>query len=346
MKTNLIIPFLLISIMLWSCSEDSQTSEPSTSPATGLQTIAFGSCAHQDKDTSLWEDIAAQQPDLWIWLGDNIYGDSENMDTLKAKYERAANKPGYMQLCATTPVIGIWDDHDYGVNDGGKEFAKKDSSKLLLLDFLQVQPDNPVYRHSGAYQSYVYGSGDRQIKVILLDTRYFRDTLERTPRGTDNRYIVNETGDILGEEQWAWLEQELTNSPAAIHLIGSSIQVLHEEQWFEKWANFPTARKRLLDLLVKTNPANPILLSGDRHIGEMAQMEVTGLSLPLLEITSSGLTHTWREDFGEANRYRLGETYVMQLNYGLIQVDWDNRTVTVELRGNGGAIWQSHTINI
>ncbi len=32
-------------------------------------------------------------------------------------------------------------------------------------------------------------------------------------------------GDILGEEQWAWLRSELVNSSASAHLIVSSIQV-------------------------------------------------------------------------------------------------------------------------
>lgn len=343
------LPLLLT--MLWACTQNEtnttdQSVDSSDSASTGFDVIAFGSCAHQDNDTSLWEDIAAQQPDLWVWLGDNIYGDTENMDTLRAKYARAKSKPGYRQLIANVPVAGIWDDHDFGVNDGGKEYPKKDSSKLLMLDFLDVPADAPVRDHKGAYQAYTYGEGEQTVQLILLDTRYFRDTLKRTPRGSEQRYYPNETGDILGEAQWTWLEEQLATSDAALTIIGSSIQVLNPDQGFEKWANFPQAHQRLYDLIVKTQPNNVLLLSGDRHIGELAQIELEGYAKPIVEFTSSGLTHTWSRDFGEENPYRIGDSYHMQLNYGLIRIDWAHQEVHLELRGNGGAVWQQHTVKL
>lgn len=341
------LPLLLIT--LWACTQnetdtDEKSAGSTDTVTTDFDVIAFGSCAREDNDTSLWEDIAAQQPDLWVWLGDNIYGDSENMDTLRAKYARAKAKPGYRQLIAEVPVVGIWDDHDYGVNDGGKEYPKKDSSKLLMLEFLDVPADAPVRDHKGAYQAYTYGEGEQTVQLILLDTRYFRDTLERTPRGTEQRYYPNETGDILAEAQWTWLEEQLTTSDAALTIIGSSIQVLNPEQGFEKWANFPQAHQRLYDLIVKTQPNHVLLLSGDRHIGELAQIELEGYAKPIVEFTSSGLTHTWSRDFGEANPYRIGDSYHMQLNYGLIRIDWATQQVHLELRGNEGVVWQAYSI--
>ena len=349
MKTPWLLPLLLI--VVWACSQqesDTTTKDTVTtdSVTTDFDVIAFGSCAHQDNDTSLWEDIAAQKPDLWVWLGDNIYGDSENMDTIRAKYAKAKAKPGYQQLIAEVPVVGVWDDHDYGVNDGGKEYPKKDSTKLLMLDFLDVPADAAVRGYEGAYQAFTYGEGDQTVQLILLDTRYFRDTLERTPRGTEQRYYPNETGDILGEAQWTWLDSQLINSDAALTIIGSSIQVLNPEQGFEKWANFPQAHQRLYDLIVKTQPNNVLLLSGDRHIGELAQIELEGYPKPIVEFTSSGLTHTWSRDFGEENPYRLGDSYHMQLNYGLIRIDWASETVYLELRGNNGEIWQAYSMNL
>lgn len=349
MKTSWLLPLLLI--VGWACSQNeanttTQASDSAQTAATSFDLIAFGSCAHQDNDTSLWEDIAAQEPDLWVWLGDNIYGDSENMDTIRSKYAKAKAKPGYRQLIANVPVVGIWDDHDYGVNDGGKEYPLKDSTKLLMLDFLDVPDDAPVRGYDGAYQAYAFGKGDQKVQLILLDTRYFRDTLARTPKGTAQRYYPNETGDILGEAQWNWLETQLTNSDATLTIIGSSIQVLNPEQGFEKWANFPQAHQRLYDLIVKTQPNNVLLLSGDRHIGELAQIELEGYPKPVVEFTSSGLTHTWSRDFGEANPYRLGESYHMQLNYGLIRIDWVNQSVQLELRGNDGAVWQQYSLDL
>jgi alkaline phosphatase D len=149
------------------------------------------------------------------------------------------------------------------------------------------------------------------------------------------RYEINQTGDILGEEQWAWLKKELTNSEADVHIIANGIQVISEEQGFEKWANFPKARKRLLDLVTETKPKNPLILSGDRHIAEYSRIKTNDLDLP--EITSSGLTHTWGEYREEPNKHRIGKL-IVSLNFGLLHIDWNKPAVTFEIRNQNNKI--------
>ncbi|MCB9051314.1 MAG: hypothetical protein H6556_17935 [Lewinellaceae bacterium] len=61
--------------------------------------IAFGPCARQDKEQPLLRVAADLKPDVFIFLGDNIYGDSRNMDTLRAKYARLAAKEEFQNLC-------------------------------------------------------------------------------------------------------------------------------------------------------------------------------------------------------------------------------------------------------
>src|SRR5687768_6847248 len=95
--------------------------------------IAFGSCNRQDLPQPLWEVIAGDQPDLWIWLGDNIYGDSNDMGVIKAKYDKQLQHPGYQKFTAQVPVIGTWDDHDYGRNDAGKSYPYKKATQQLAL---------------------------------------------------------------------------------------------------------------------------------------------------------------------------------------------------------------------
>ena len=167
-----------------------------------IEVFAFGSCNRQDAPQPLWKPIIADNPDLWIWMGDNIYGDSPVMDTLKAKYARQNAIPDYQALKAITPIVGVWDDHDYGINDGGKFFAQKKESRDILFDFLDVPSNAPERSREGAYSSHLFGKGDNLVNVILLDARYFRDTLERINRV----YQINETGEILGSVQWRWLE--------------------------------------------------------------------------------------------------------------------------------------------
>ncbi len=260
--------------------------------------IAFGSCSDENRPQELWPEIVKQKPILWIWGGDNIYADSGDTLNLKARYTKQKSDPGYQQLLKTCPITGTWDDHDYGMNDGGKNWPHKDDCKLMELRFLDFRKDNPVWSHPGIYNSMMLHEGKEEIKIINLDTRYFRDTVYKVfykPEGTEKKeykYEPNLTGDVLGEAQWKWLESELKNSKASLNIINSSIQFLAEEHRFEKWANFPAARKRMLDLLAKLKK-NVIIISGDRHISEFSKINLPELDFPLYDFTSSGLTHSW-----------------------------------------------------
>lgn len=306
-----------------------------------LQTIAFGSCSHEDDTLQLWDEIASQKPNLWIWMGDNIYGDTHDMAILKKKYDIQKARPDYQRLLRTCRVIGTWDDHDYGINDGGKFFSKKEQSKKIALDFLDVPANAKVRKHPGIYDSYVYGPKDKQVKVILLDTRTFRDTVILSDK-PGHRYDPNPTGDILGNAQWKWLEKELKNSKADLNIIVSSIQFLADDHYYEKWGNFPTARKRMFDLLLKIKPHNTFFISGDRHIGEVSRTTVTGLPYALYDFTSSGLTHTWEDARDEKNSLRVGQL-IIQKNYGLIRINWNDKlpNIEVEIRGYNNTLWQS-----
>ncbi len=307
-------------------------------------TIAFGSCAHSYDSLPILKAVVAHKPAVWVWLGDIMYGDSHDMSVLAEKYRLQKEKPEYQELKSAAKIIGVWDDHDYGINDGGKNYSMKDESKELLLDFLDVPADDPVRDHQGVYAAHDYRFGDYLLKIILLDARYFRDTLAPDLGGT-SRYLPNEEGDILGEEQWQWLATELRQSKADFHLIGSGIQVIAEEQGYEKWANFPRARQRLFDLLAAIKPKPVMFISGDRHIAEVSKIDLPGLDYPLYDFTSSGLTHTWGMAGDEPNRYRV-DSLIIRKNFGLIQLDMKSGKpiVTLEVRGVNDELLQQTRI--
>jgi alkaline phosphatase D len=146
-------------------------------------------------------------------------------------------------------------------------------------------------------------------------------------------YHPNTEGTILGEDQWLWLEKELSGSTADIHLIGSSIQLIPNDHGYEKWGNFPAERQRFFDLMAKTAPSRPIILSGDRHIAEFSKIDLEGLAFPLYEFTSSGLTHTWSSGEGEKNTCRVGELIISK-NFGIIEIEHneDNSIVNITLK--------------
>lgn len=256
-------------------------------------------------------------------MGDNIYGDSPDEKVLAAKYAQQKSIPGYAALREQCQVIGTWDDHDYGVNNGGKEFSAKEASQGALLDFLDEPRQSPRRKQKGVYWAHEYGEGNRKTQVILLDVRYFRDRPGK------------EGADILGAAQWAWLEAQLAGSDAELQLIVSGIQVLHEDHKYEKWANFPLARTRLLNLAANKANGRVVFLSGDRHISEMAQLRHGSDATDLVEVTSSSLTHSWTSYPGEPNRHRIREVY-SENNFGTIEIDWEQRAIELKIRDEDG----------
>ncbi|MEL6534644.1 MAG: alkaline phosphatase D family protein [Bacteroidota bacterium] len=315
-----------------------------TQNSTPVQKITFGSCSRQDLPQLLWDDILMENPDLFIWLGDNVYADTEDMEQLAAYYQQQKSNPDYLAMRAAFPILGIWDDHDYGKNDGGKEYPQKVASQQVALDFLDVSDTASVRNREGIYQAYDWGEEGKLVRMILLDTRYHRDTLADSEE-EHMRYQLNETGDVLGEAQWAWLRQQLTNSPAQVHIIGTSVQLLANDHGYEKWGNFPKARQRMFDLLEELQVATPIFISGDRHIAELSRLDLEKLPDPVYEFTSSGLTHTWDEPGEELNVLRVGDL-VIQLNYGVIEIDWDAKEIGFRVRGEEQAEFFTHTISL
>ncbi|MBK7938364.1 MAG: alkaline phosphatase family protein [Lewinellaceae bacterium] len=309
----------------------------------GLAVIAFGSCNKVDKPQTMWSDVVANNPNIWVWLGDIIYADTSDMKALAAHYKRLKTNPEYKKLRARAQIIGVYDDHDFGINDGCKTYPMKKGAKKCLMDFLDVPNNSPLRKQEGAYQAYTFGKGAQRIKVIVMDTRYFRDTLQPDP-SKQRRYIPNTTGDVLGEAQWKWLENELKNSHAGLTILCSSVQVIADDHGHEKWGNFPNARKRLLQLITKTKPKNLLILSGDRHMTEVSKMDLTGLPYPLYDFTSSGMTHI-RSGTTEPNKFRVGEMIVKK-NFGVLKIYWvnDKPVVAMQARGVKNELLQEITV--
>ncbi|MEM9801871.1 MAG: alkaline phosphatase D family protein [Planctomycetota bacterium] len=303
-----------------------------------LRTIAFGSCAREDKDQEIWDAIVATEPDLFLFIGDNVYVDIPEIPTGRAEFDAAyadlGAQPGWLALKASCPVLATWDDHDFGKNDAGAEWALKDVAQQEFLDFFEVSASSPRRARRGVYHSAVFGPYGRRVQVILLDTRYHRSPLTRSaskPEGA-GPYVPSErqNATMLGDEQWAWLEDQL-QLPADLRIIASSIQVVASEHGWEAWGNLPAERERLYDLIDRADANGVVFISGDRHLIEISRDEDG--PYPLYDFTSSGFN--WGEDFvEEPNRFRLGPVLRVP-NFGTISIDWDPEAPTVTLTGHG-----------
>ena len=327
---------IAILVILAACGPRTNTT---TKTDSSTFTIAFGSCNDHLRPNLLWDDVLQTKPDLWIWGGDNIYADSDDPNKIASMYREQKAIPGYAQLIAEVPIIGTWDDHDYGLNDGGIEFSAKVGSQKALLDFLGVAEDSPRRKKEGVYTYHDYKAGSKTIRIILLDTRYFRTDL--TPGIEGNRFQPNAFGDgtLLGEEQWEWLERSISTSKADFHIVMSSIQFLSSEHGFEKWANFPHEVVRFKEMVTRLRPKGLIILSGDRHISEFSGAIVAGLSYELIDFTSSGLTHAYRDYSGEPNEYRIGEVIYTE-SFGLLKIDTVSGEVIFQMIGDQGEVQQ------
>jgi len=317
-----------------------QAAEPE---ATVISRIAFGSCADQDKPLPIFETIAAARPELMLFLGDTMYADLDRRvevtpQVIRDKYTQLSRLPSFQKLQAACPrMLGTWDDHDYGINDAGAEWKHKAEAQQALLDFYKVPPDDPRRRREGVYHAQIFGPPGQRLQVILLDTRYHRSPLKKgalDPRLRLAPYLPNTDPDatILGHEQWRWLEEQL-QQPAELRLLVSSIQVLADEHPFEKWANFPRERERLYELLRRTGAEGVLILSGDRHHGEIS-LDTRVLDYPLYDITASGFNQaskTWRAP--ERNSRRVAAMPYGD-HFGWIAVDWKqpDPQILVQLR--------------
>ena len=320
-----ILAFFFIFLIINTFAQDKIYKKPITHQS-------FGSCNRAGLNPEVWKAIGLQQSDVWIWLGDIVYGKTADSKDLSQQYEIQNENPYYRELKEKVKIFGIWDDHDYGKNDGGKDYALKDVSRELLFNFLEIPDTHPARKRKGAYQAYSFGSGYQKILLILLDNRYFKEPYKNNP-DPKQRYYPN-PGLLLGESQWKWLENLLSSSDARVHLFGSGIQFLSDQHPYEKWENFPNAKARMRELILKYNVKNPVFLSGDRHIAELSKTDLTPAK-SLFDFTSSGITHSYDVLQNEINPYRISPLIVKR-NFGQVFFDWNRSTIRFEITSADG----------
>lgn len=327
MKRNLLILFISFHCSLWpQC----------------YTKIAFGSCASQDHPLPIFNSIVKQHPDLFIFLGDNIYGDSNNMDTLRAKYKRLENHKGYRDLRGSCPVFATWDDHDYGWNDVGRHWPYKKQSKEVFLKFFGEPSGSERWKRAGIYSSYLLDCKGKKLQVILLDVRTFRDDLLKANgiMSRDGKYRLDylpytkSDSTLLGKEQWQWLEEEL-KKPADVRIIASGSQFGIEYNGYEAWANFPGEQKKLMNMIKATKASGVLFISGDVHYAEISKFQLPG-QYPVYDCTSSGLSSTWHLATPNKNRIKGP---VMENNFGLLSINWDEKDPLIKME-----IWDVNNI--
>lgn len=346
MKLTKYIHLLFVLLILSACNKVKNDKNEVTQISSEKNEfiIAFGSCNNQVLHNPYWNSILEEKPNVWIWGGDVIYSDTDDMTYLQKNYELQNANPDYKNFKASVEILGTWDDHDYGMNDGGEHYEQKQASQQLFLDFLEVPKESPRRQQEGVYFQKDYQINKNSIvKVITLDSRYFRSDLVKDTI-SKKRYFSAKGGTMLGETQWKWLEETLKNSEAEFNIIMTSVQFLSNEHGFEAWGNMPDEVAKMEQLLVNSKAKNVIILSGDRHISEFSKKDVPNLTYPLIDFTSSGMTHSYSGFKGEPNKYRVGEV-VSETSYGLITLDLEQHTAHFKIKGKEETVLESMVQN-
>ncbi len=299
-----------------------------------LRNIAFGSCLHQDRPQPIWNAINDLHPDLFIFMGDNIYANTNDPAVLRREYEKLFSQTGFKSLRGDSRILAVWDDNDYGMKDGGADNPIKEQSKSVFMEFFKEGKTDQRLEHPGIYASYLFGPQGKRVQIILLDTRTFRSKLKQKEKYLalkEGPYLPNPdpAATILGDEQWSWLSAQLRKQ-AQVRLIVSSIQLITTNHDFEKWGNFPHEREKFFRLLRESQAKGVLILSGDRHFGSLVKY-VQDMPYPLYEITSSSLNLA--RGYADGPNPYLVTTEVLEANFGLISIDWQKigAELTLEL---------------
>lgn len=308
---------------------------------TTVSRIAFGSCLKQDNPQPIWDAVLDARPDLFVFLGDNVYADTSNIEELKDCYDRLSRREGFRGLLGACTVLATWDDHDYYKNGSAGSYKGKRESQQVFMDFWGDSEDSPRRTRDGVYDSYVFGPEGRRVQVILLDARFFKSKKDRT---------------VLGDAQWAWFEEQL-KVPAEVRIVANGTQVIARHHGGEKWADIPGEIEHMIEVIGRTKADGVILLSGDRHHAELSRLTPEGarpaartqtglpwdpsaagpgaqerpeLRYPLYDVTASSLNRS-KWFVMERNPSRVGSAYAGS-NFGLIEIDWSQTDPVVSMQ--------------
>jgi alkaline phosphatase D len=298
--------------------------------------VAFGSCCRIqfDPDQRIWNAVRGLEPDMFIWLGDNIYADSDQHAALTDLYGRGRVVERLEPLLRSTPQLATWDDHDFGYNDSDGQSPFKVDSLQIFKNFWA----NPGYGEAGnpgVYFKQHYGGVD----FFVLDGRYHRDR-------TDKVDTVDKT--MLGSAQKAWLKRELKASvtPFKVLAIGGGWSSAENEDGGDSWGVYLTERNEIFDFIRDNRITGVLCISGDSHMGELnciPRSQQGGYDIydfcssPLAQMPASKNTRQFPE-------VRVRDTWTRSVNVGLLHFDMISRTPTLTYTLHdvmGEAVWDA-----
>jgi alkaline phosphatase D len=299
--------------------------------------VAFGSCArHQlDAEQPVFRAIAAAEPDVFFWLGDNIYADSASGWVFAEDYRRQRAIASALPLMRSVPQLAIWDDHDFGLNNSDRTSPVREASLAAFRNYW-ANPSYGLADDPGVYFQYAYGGVD----FFMLDGRYYRAP-NQDPDGPGKT--------LLGARQGAWLRESLRASRAPFKVLACGSGWSSEDgPTGDTWAAFLTERNALFDFIRDERIEGVFLLSGDTHFGEINAIPWSERGgYDFYDLVSSPLAQGTGTSFLDGEpELRIRPPYFRTVNFGLLDFAWDPEPkVTYTLRDvRGDRVYEPLTL--
>jgi alkaline phosphatase D len=296
--------------------------------------IGFGSCARRQRHPiqPIWDVLERANPDLFFWLGDNIYGDSLEPSILREEYMRQRDVPNCRSFMAGRPQLAVWDDHDFALNDSDRRNPVRDQA-LSVFGQVWANPSMGLPDTKGVFFKASYGGAD----FFFLDNRYHREPADLP----DTASKVS-----LGRTQMAWLKESLKASRAPFKLI------LCGQPWndgkrpgSESWTSYTTERADLFAFIAAEKINGVVLVSGDTHVGELNCLpnERYSAGYDLFELVSSPLAQDCATSYLNYRAiHRVRQVYASGSNAGLIDFDMTASDPTLRfslIDTQGASVW-------
>ena len=227
-------------------------------PGTALSRLRFGFCSCANYELgyfSAYRHLAAEAPDLVLFLGDYIYEyvsqpfgkvrthsdrvETTDLRTYRNRHAQYKTDPDLQALHAAAPCLATWDDHEVQ-NDYADHWSQTFDDPAVFLR-----------RRAAAYRAYwehmplpfaampegpdapIFGRFDfgTLASFLVLDTRQYRSRLacDTPPKGGAKQLIdaacperLDPARSYLGEAQEAWLYHQFRTVPARWNVLAQS----------------------------------------------------------------------------------------------------------------------------
>jgi len=254
----------------------------------GIFSFVFSACQREKYlSHNVYEHIEKDSPTFVALLGDQMYGDYDGnlnkmeeylandsimqkalkegetilseksvLQAFRNKYHRTFGE-NFQKMSSRFPIIGTWDDHDYGTDNSDSAYRYKEEAKKV---FKENYPSYPYEEKDGGIY---YSFSVADVDMLVLDTRWYRSSMENDD---------NENKKMLGDNQLNWLLAGLKRSSSPFKIIFSSVPMndyggdtSSGREGYDSWMSYKYELNKLVSFIKENNIQGVLVFSGDQH---------------------------------------------------------------------------------